>query len=158
MAAQHKHPLKRLSQRQKHGATLPLVHETETRVRDTFAQAKRDVGGTLAAFTAAYRDEYDRRAAIAQAQADAEDDRDAEGFRVPPEPVRVPIHWLISSGWLPRVKHVLASAADTAAQQSRVHVRHAYDDAAALGRVHAHELLTHAMQPAIRAGMDWRPK
>ena len=138
-------PLKRLSDAQKRGDLARLVTQMEAQVQSAFADAASSVRDVIADFARAYAAE---RARIAEEQ--GEDDVNA---------VRVPPHWLVTSGWGAKLRHALLTAKHTANATARRAVQHGMDAAGALGEQDAKALLMVAMRPAIRAGAThWRPK
>lgn len=138
------HPLKRLSDQQKRGELNRLISTTEAQIATAFADARASVQGVLRDFAQAYAAERKRIA----------DEEDVEV-----ESVKVPLHWLQTSGWGVRVRHALTTAHLSASHASRRYVQQAIRAAVTLGERDARALLMVAMRPAIRAGMThWRPK
>ena len=138
-------PLKRLSDQQRRGDLAHLVTQMEAQIQTTFADAAASVRDVIADFARAYAAE---RARIAEEQ--GEDNVNA---------VRVPTHWLVTSGWGAKLRHALLSAKHTANASARRAVQHGMGAAGALGEQHAKALLMVAMRPAIKAGAThWRPK
>ena len=138
-------PLKRLSERQKHGDLARLVSTSEATIAADYATAQQTVRGILAQFAAALATEQQRLA-------DLHGEEDASQ-------VRVPLAWLKTSGWGLRVRHALQMARASASHTSRRAIVQGMRVAHGLGTQNARELLTLAMRPAIRAGMThWRPK
>ena len=138
------HPILRLAQRQHDGTLARLVDGAEAQVRAAYAEARQSVRDVVAQFARAYAAERKRLQEL-------HEDED-------PESIRVPLTWLHHSGWGERLRRAFASASETAAQQSTSTIAQGKADAASLGTQNANELLVVAMQPAIRAGMKWKPK
>ena len=138
-------PLKRLAEQQKHGDLARLISQVEAQIAAAFADAGDSVRDVLADFARAYAQERQRIA-----EEDGEDDVNA---------VRVPTHWLVTSGWGAKLRHALLTAKHTANAQARRAVEQGMGAAGGLGEQNARQLLMVAMRPAIRAGMTgWRPK
>ena len=138
------HPVARLAQRQHDGTLARLVDGTEAQVRHAYVEARQSVLDLVAQFARAYAAERKRLQEL-------HDDED-------PESIRVPLTWLHHSGWGERLRRAFASASESASQQSLASVAQGKADAASLGTQNANELLVVAMQPAVRAGMKWKPK
>lgn len=135
-------PLARAAQRQQRRELDPLLRTAEQHIHAAFAQARADAAPVLEAFVAAYRAEYARL----NADRDEEDEEGEEG-----EPRRVPLHWLVTSGWKARVTAALRQAADRAGQQSLHALTRAHDAAADRGDAHGSELIKAALQPGVNA-------
>lgn len=115
-----------------------LVAQLEAQTRQHFAAARADVAPVLAAFADAYGRELQRLRQQAE-----DDDEDTSG-------VRVPLTWLITSGWQTRVQHAMQHAAHTAAQGSLADLKHAQRQAIQDGTDEAQRLMRQALAPGIR--------
>lgn len=123
-----------------------LTAHLETRTRAHFATAKQEVQPTLAAFADAYGKELQRlRDAAERAGQDV-------------SAVRVPLHWLTTSGWKMRVQVALQHAADTAAQRSLADLKTFQRQAIHDGSDEAQRLLQRALAPAQKVMRRGRPK
>ena len=118
-----------------------LVSQLEMRTRQHFAAARADVAPVLRAFADAYGRELQRL----RQQALDEDGEDADTTHI-----RVPLHWLITSGWQARVQHAMQHAAHTAAQGSLADLKHAQRQAIQDGTDEAQRLMRQALAPGIR--------
>lgn len=121
-----------------------LRDDLERRTRAHFADARLRARATLDAFAEAYGRELQRLQQ--QAKRDGKD----------PQAVRVPLHWLTTSGWKLRVQVVLQDAAETAAERSLADLQRAQRQAAQAGNDEAQRLLQRALAPAQRAIRDVR--
>ena len=112
------------------------------------------VAPVRAAFIRAYTAEWDRLTK----QLTASLGKDASSREVIAQRAAQLRHWLIVSGWRMRLLAVYRQAAQHAGQQSLATIEQAQKPILAVGWNHARMLLVEAMQPALRAGMPWRPK
>ena len=127
-----------------------MLDDAVRQIRGAFASAEHSIAGLVSQFVTAYRAEWERVTADLTDEETGDVDATQRAAQLR--------HWLITSGWRNRLTAAYRQAAHTASQQSLSIILDAQKPMVETGWNHGRQLVVAAMQPAVDAGMPWRPK